>query len=132
MARLKKSYVKEDGKEYRVCGGGCDRELELTRLNFPSITNCHGKKYFESYCHVCKSVYMRKYREKNKRIVSPKAFRKLERQLGAIREEMAAWQPLFTFAKSLPLSSGFQTPQDFILATLKTVYDGRQKENLRS
>lgn len=122
--------MKEDGKEYRVCGGGCNRELLLSRDNYPNMVTANGREYFESYCFECKATYQREYRDKNKRIVTPKAFRKIERQLVAIREEMEAWQPLFAFAKTIPLSSGFQTPQEFILATLKTVYDGRPKTNL--
>ena len=122
--------MKDDGKEYRVCGGGCNRELLMIRDNFPQITNIHGKKYFESYCFKCKAEYNKAYRDKNKKLVTPKAFRKLERQLSALREEMTAWRPLFDFARSMPLSNGFQNPQEFILATLKTVYDGRPKTNL--
>jgi hypothetical protein len=128
MARRKKSYLKDDGNEYRVCAGPCKGEYILSKDNFRPVVNQHGKPYFDSYCYKCKAAYLSKYRAKNRQDVNMKEYNRMKRKVTAIQDEMTAWKPLFDFARAHPLSQGFKTPQEFILATLKTTYDnGRQK-----
>jgi hypothetical protein len=124
MAMPRKTYTKEDGKTYKVCTR-CGEEKEAG--NFYSWIK--GGKYLclDSQCRDCKHKYNHNYkleREKRER----KNARSIEEAMKSLRAYAESWREIEFFAKKIPLAQGFKTPQEFILATLKTTYDnGRQK-----
>jgi hypothetical protein len=127
MPRAKNYYRKEDGIDYKICIG-CQNELPLAAFSHSGKPGADGvSQYYEARCKPCKSKYSRQYRINYEKASRRKIVR-LEETVDELRAEIEGWKALFDFARAHPLAQGFKTPQDFILATLKTTYDnGRQK-----
>lgn len=124
MAMPRKTYTKDDGLLYKVCiMCGCEKTVD----NFSQSTQHDKYKTYDSKCKPCKGKYSRQRALDREKATRKKEFI-LEQKLKELRNEILMWQPVFEAAQSNPLSRGFNSPQDFILATLKTTYDnGRQK-----
>lgn len=124
MAMPRKTYTKDDGLLYKVCVMcGCEKTVD----NFSQSTQHKKYKTYDSKCKPCKGKYSRQWAIDREKRARRQEFL-LEEQLKAVREQLILWQPVYELAKANPLSNGFQSPQEFIIATLKTTYDnGRQK-----
>jgi hypothetical protein len=125
MAMPRKTYTKEDGKTYKVCTR-CGEEKEA-EANFYHWLRKEKYLAFDSQCHDCKQKYNHRYRMDQKK-KDRKAAVVMEEAIKSLRAYAESWREIEFFAKKIPLAQGFQSPQEFILATLKTTYDnGRQK-----
>lgn len=128
MAQEKKYHKGPDGKLYKTCVA-CNFEKEVSENFYNNMRE--GELIISSKCIPCKKAYNYRYRMDRKKGDRKKAVQ-YEEDMKTMRGYVESWQPVVELAKQHPFCSQFKTPQDFILATLKTVYDGRQKENLRS
>lgn len=127
MAMPKKTFLNEEGQLVKKCQGECGEVLLVDQF----YTRVQAGKYtvYDSKCRKCKSAYNRQWtigREKRSR----KTITNLENTLNEVRSVVLNWKDVIEFAQKHPLASGFKTPQEFVLSTLKTVYDGRPKTNL--
>jgi hypothetical protein len=127
MAMPKKTFLNEEGQLVKKCQGECGEVLPVEKF----YTRVQAGKYtvYDSKCRECKSKYNRQWtigREKRSR----KAITTLENTLESVRSVVIDWKEVIDFAMKHPLATGFKTPQEFVLSTLKTVYDGRPKKNL--
>lgn len=126
MAMEKKFRIGEDGKIYKTCVS-CKCEKEVGENFYNNMRD--GELIISSKCKPCKKAYNFRYRMDRKKNDRKKTVQ-IEEDLKSLREYINSWKPVVDLAKQNPLAHNFKTPQDFILATLKTVYDGRTKENL--
>lgn len=124
MPVQRKIHKKADGITYKFCGGECGQELPVT--DFGSFMRPGGKIYYEKRCRVCKSKF-----NKAVRLSSQKEARKeletLRKQLQSVHNELLKWEPVVFFVRQNSLMTGFKSPQGFVLASLKTVYDNGRK-----
>lgn len=123
MAQKVKTYKKADGITYKVCGGECGQELPVTMFG---MALRGAKYYYERRCRACKSKYNKAVSMAAKK-QTRKAVADLERQLEAVHAQLMTWERVAFVARQNPYTAWFGTPQDFILATLKTVYDHGRK-----
>lgn len=133
MAQTKRYYEK-DGRLYKVCTScRAEKPVDAGEDGF-YFWYKDGALKVTGMCRACKRTY--NYRYKMDRAKSYRCIiSDLEEDLKGLQEYAESWREIVKVAISHPLSVGFNTPQDFILATLKIVYEnGREtskKEHLR-
>lgn len=131
---MPKQHYERNGKLYKVCKD-CHTEKPIDAGEdgfYFSLRD--GILKVTAQCRPCKRAYNYRYK-----MTRAKSYRSiisgLEEDLVSLQGYAETWREVVKIAAAHPLSVGFNTPQEFVLATLKIVYEnGREtskKELLR-